>query len=29
VGRVALPLVCEMQREGERRHIELHFLRYP
>jgi len=29
VGRVALPLVCEMQREGERRQIELHFLRYP
>ena len=29
VGRVALPLVCEMQREGERRQIEIHFLRYP
>ena len=29
VGRLALPLVCELQREGERRHIELHFLRYP
>ena len=29
VGRMALPLVCEMQRESERRHVELHFLRYP
>lgn len=28
VGRLALPLLCELQREGERRHIELHFLRY-
>jgi hypothetical protein len=29
VGRRALPLVCELRREGERQQIELHFLRYP
>ena len=29
VGRRALPLVCELQRECERQHIELQFLRYP
>lgn len=26
VGRRALPLICELRREGERRHIDLHFL---
>jgi len=29
VGRRALPLICELRREGERQHIELTFLRYP
>ncbi len=29
VGRRALPLICELQREGARWQIELHFLRYP
>ncbi len=29
VGRRALPLICELRREGERQQIELHFLRYP
>jgi DNA-binding transcriptional MerR regulator len=29
VSRQALPLVCELRREAERRHIEIHFLRCP
>jgi len=29
VSRRALPLVCELRREAERRHIEIHFLRCP
>ena len=29
VGRRALPLVCELRREGERQQIELHFLHHP
>ena len=29
VSRRALPLVCELQREAERRHIDIHFLRCP
>ncbi len=29
VGRHALPLICELRREGERRHIDLHFLGCP
>jgi len=29
VSRQALPLVCELRREAERQHIEIHFLRYP
>ncbi len=29
VSRQALPLVCELRRDAERRHIEIHFLRYP
>jgi len=29
VGRRALPLVCELWREGERQQIELRFLRCP
>jgi len=29
VGRQALPLICELRREAERRHIEIRFLRYP
>jgi hypothetical protein len=29
VGRRALPLICELQREGARQQIELHFLQYP
>jgi len=29
VSRRALPLICELRREAERRHIEIHFLRYP
>jgi len=28
-GRQALPLICALRREGERRQIELHFLRFP
>ena len=29
VSRRALPLVCELRREAERQHIEIHFLRCP
>lgn len=29
VSRQALPLVCELRREAERQHIEIHFLRCP
>lgn len=29
VGRRALPLVCELWHNGERRHVELRFLRDP
>ena len=29
VSRQALPLVCELRREAERQHIEIHFLRGP
>ena len=29
VSRRALPLLCELRREGERQHIELRFLRGP
>jgi len=29
VSRQALPLVCELRREAERQHIEIHFLRSP
>ena len=29
VSRRALPLVCELRREADRRHIEIHFLRCP
>ena len=29
VGRRALPLLCELQRESSRQRIKLHFLRYP
>jgi len=29
VGRRALPLVCELRREADRRHIDLRFLAYP
>ena len=29
IGRRALPLVCELRREGERQQIELQFLRFP
>lgn len=29
VGRQALPLICELQQEAERRHIEIRFLRFP
>lgn len=29
VGRRALPLLCELQRESSRQRINLHFLRYP
>jgi hypothetical protein len=29
VSRRALPLICELRREAERRHIEIHFLRMP
>ena len=29
VSRRALPLVCELRREADRQHIEIHFLRCP
>ena len=29
VSRRALPLICELRREAERQHIEIHFLRDP
>ena len=29
VGRQALPLICELQQEAERRHIEIQFLNCP
>jgi hypothetical protein len=29
VSRRALPLICELRREAERQHIEIHFLRTP
>jgi len=29
VNRRALPLICELRREAERQHIEIHFLRSP
>jgi hypothetical protein len=29
VSRQALPLICELRREAERQHIEIHFLRSP
>jgi hypothetical protein len=29
VASCALPLVCELRREAERQHIEIHFLRGP
>ena len=29
VSRRALPLVCQLRREAERQHIEIHFLRTP
>ena len=29
VGRQALPLVCELRREADRRQIDIEFLRYP
>ena len=29
ISRRALPLICELRREAERQHIEIHFLRDP
>ena len=29
ICRRALPLICELRREAERQHIEIHFLRWP
>ena len=29
INRRALPLICELRREAERQHIEIHFLRSP
>ena len=29
ISRRALPLICQLRREAERQHIEIHFLRGP
>ena len=29
IGRRALPLICELRREGERQHVQLQFLECP